>query len=119
METSTQAVDNYSGWTNNESFAVASSALLFLLFGTVFWFLIKSIITNINKKIDDLKETIRDLISSKEEAMKGADQREARLIDKITDCKTETLKELGRNNEKLTTVITSINILIGKELNGK
>jgi F0F1-type ATP synthase membrane subunit b/b' len=119
MQESTQAVDNYSGWTNNESFAVASSALLFLLFGTVFWFLIKSIITNINKKIDDIKETIKEIVAIKDKALEMAGNREARLIDKITDCKTETLKELGRNNEKLTTVITSINILIGKELNGK
>jgi len=103
--------------------------------------------TILTKKVDDINLLTQKLIDSKDEAMKGAGERESRIIKAITDnhnytmesnaqiashlaattskvaadlasYNASTLVELGELGKDIAKTLTVLNILVKKQLNG-
>jgi uncharacterized membrane protein (DUF106 family) len=104
----------YRQWVDELGFIQATAVVLIIVLIALVWFLLYQ--TNTDRK--KLNEKIDKLTATKDEAMKGADDREQRITKSINDTHEKTFSEFARQGEKVTSLLTAMNILIGKKFNG-
>ena len=97
-------IKKYSSWTENPNFGVASAAFLIIVFVVIIVFVGKWLLGTFDKKIDDM--------------VKKNSREHERVMDAIVESDDKLSLQMGQIQEKQAVIVTAVNIVVRKELNG-
>ena len=115
----TKAVNDYSSWVSNESFAIATAAFLILCAFALVRYLMRQFFAGLVKRMDAIDKSIEELGKAKENAMIRVNEREIRLTKTINDAHEKQVESINNLSEKVVVMNAGINVLVSDKLEDK
>ena len=110
--------DGYRQDVKDQGYAIGTGIILVLVFIVIVGFVIRFLTNTVSKKLDEISKNITELTKTKDEAMKGATDREARIIEKLSEHHNSTMEAISKQNEKTAILLTGVSIIVNKSLTG-